>query len=108
MILLSLLYIGNAIFNAILFGVYFDLLEQARSKANEFERGLNKANSAMQNLQLKNSVSKQVEGYILSTYESKLNQKEFIDFSHLMSPSLLLKITSHNFSRVLTDSFGMI
>ena len=29
------LYIINAIFNAILFGIYFDLLEQARRRDNE-------------------------------------------------------------------------
>lgn len=29
------IYIINAIFNAILFGIYFDLLEQARRRDNE-------------------------------------------------------------------------
>lgn len=31
-----MIYIVNAIFNAILFGIYFDLLEAARARQNEF------------------------------------------------------------------------
>ena len=34
---LVFIYIINAIFNAILFGIYFDLLEEARRRQNEFQ-----------------------------------------------------------------------
>ena len=36
LITLVVIYIINAIFNAILFGIYFDLLVQARERENEF------------------------------------------------------------------------
>ena len=35
---LVVIYIINAIFNAILFGIYFDLLEEARRRQNEFQQ----------------------------------------------------------------------
>ena len=44
---LIVVYIINAIFNAILFGIYFDLLVQARERENEFLGQLDNANSAM-------------------------------------------------------------
>ena len=37
MLVLIVVYIANAVFNAILFGIYFDLLEEARRKQNEFQ-----------------------------------------------------------------------
>lgn len=35
--ILIVVYIINAIFNAILFGIYFDLLEEARRRQNVFQ-----------------------------------------------------------------------
>ena len=35
---LVVIYIINAIFNAILFGIYFDLLEEARRRQNVFQQ----------------------------------------------------------------------
>lgn len=34
---LIVVYIINAIFNAILFGIYFELLEEVRRRQNEFQ-----------------------------------------------------------------------
>ena len=36
MLVLIVIYIINAIFNAILFGIYFDLLVEANRRQNEF------------------------------------------------------------------------
>ena len=66
-----LIYIVNAIFNAILFGIYFDLLEEARRRQNEFQTEIDNANTAMGNLPLPESIKDQVRNYILQTHETK-------------------------------------
>ena len=47
-----MLYIINAIFNAILFGIYFDLLEVLRKKQHNHQADIDNSNTAMQNLHL--------------------------------------------------------
>ena len=68
---LIVIYIVNAIFNAILFGIYFDLLQEARARQNEFQSQIDDANTAMQNLQLPGPIKEQVRNYILQTHETK-------------------------------------
>lgn len=66
-----MIYIVNAIFNAILFGIYFDLLEAARARQNEFQTEIDNANTAMGNLALPDQIKEQVRNYILQTHETK-------------------------------------
>ncbi len=47
---LIIIYIINAIFNAILFGIYFDLLVEANRRQNEFQANIDDANTAMANI----------------------------------------------------------
>lgn len=69
---LIVIYIINAIFNAILFGIYFDLLMQARERDNEFMGQLDNANTAMSSLHLPDKIKSQVRNYILQTHETKI------------------------------------
>lgn len=49
---LIVVYIINAIFNAILFGIYFDLIEVSKRRQNEFQERVDDANTAMETLHL--------------------------------------------------------
>lgn len=82
-----IIYLFNAIFNAILFGIYFDLLETLRARQNEFQSELDNANTAMANIGLPAAISENVRSYILQTYESKTQQKEYIRFLESLPPS---------------------
>ena len=59
------IYIMNAIFNAILFGVYFDLLVAAREKQKLFQETLDNADTAMNNLSIPFWLNDKVRNYIL-------------------------------------------
>ena len=81
------IYIINAIFNAILFGVYFDLLEQVRRRQNEFQSNLDDANTAMANISLPGNIRDSVRNFILTTTETKIQQQEYTAFASSMPPS---------------------
>ena len=102
------IYIINAIFNAILFGIYFDLLEQARRRQNAFQSSIDNANTAMSNLQLPERLVDTVLTYILQTHETKVEQDEFMAFSESMPPSKNLFLNALNFKKVLRSSQSMI
>jgi len=87
LISLIVVYIINAIFNAILFGIYFDLLQLARERQNAFQSEIDDANTAMTNLNLPERIKDQVRNYILQTHETKAQQQEYIKFSESMPPS---------------------
>lgn len=95
------IYIINAIFNAILFGIYFDLLEQARRRENAFQSSIDNANTAMSNLQLPEHLIDAVLTYILQTHETKEEQDEFMAFSDSMPPSKNLFLNALNFKKAL-------
>lgn len=105
---LIVIYIINAIFNAILFGIYFDLLEEARRRQNEFQQQLDNANTAMANLDLTAGIKDQVRNHILQTHETKTQQQEMIAFSDSMPPSRNLLINALNFKKALLKSVNMI
>ena len=62
---LILAYIINAIFNAILFGIYFDLIIASKAKQHEFQTRVDDANTAMSNLRLPDTLADTVRSYIL-------------------------------------------
>ena len=105
---LIFIYIVNAIFNAILFGIYFDLLEETRRRQNEFQSQLDKANTAMGNLTLPASLKDDVRNYILQTHETKTQQQEYVQFADSMPPSKNVGINSLNFKKVLYLSESML
>ena len=105
---LIIIYIINAIFNAILFGIYFDLLVQARERENEFMGQLDNANTAMGNLQLPDKIKSQVRNYILQTHETKTQQAEFVKFEESMPPSKNVGLNALNFKKALKNAPNMI
>lgn len=106
--LVIVIYIINAIFNAILFGIYFDLLAQARERQNNFQTQLDNANTAMTNLSLPEPIKEQVRNYILQTHETKTQQAEFRQFEETMPPSMQKRINALNFKKALKLSPNMI
>ena len=96
-----MVYIANGIFNAILFGVYFDLLEEARKKENEFQGQVDNANTAMANLELSDKITEKIRNYILQTWETKTQQEEYVKFEEKMPPSYNMKINTQNFKKQL-------
>lgn len=102
------IYILNAIFNAILFGIYFDLLEEARRRQNEFQGEIDNANTAMTNLRLPLEIKESVRQYILETHETKTQQNEYITFAKAMPPSKNLILNALNFKKALSKSFAII
>lgn len=108
LISLIVVYIINAIFNAILFGIYFDLLQLARERQNAFQSEIDDANTAMTNLNLPERIKDQVRNYILQTHETKAQQQEYIKFSESMPPSKNQLLNALNFKKALNKSPNMI
>ena len=98
---LIVIYIMNAIFNAILFGLYFDLIAESKRRQNEFQDQIDRANMAMINLQLPFNIKEMVRNYILQTHETKTQQEEYQRFADSMPPSKNLFLNALNFKRVL-------
>lgn len=102
MFILIVVYIINAIFNAILFGIYFDLLVEANRRQNEFQTNIDDANTAMANISLPDQIKENVRNYILQTHETKTQQQEYVSFADTMPPSKKVLLNSLNFTRALT------
>ena len=106
---LIVVYIINAIFNAILFGIYFELLEEVRRRQNEFQLQLDNANTAMAvQGELDAEIKEDVRNYILQTHETKTLQLEEMAFQSSMPPSRNSAINALNFMKLVKESANMI
>lgn len=81
------IYVVNAVFNAILFGIYFDLVSVAGHAQNEFQARVDDTNTAMENINLPDKLTQQIRDYILQTHQAKMEQTEYIEFVKSMPPS---------------------
>ena len=102
------LYIINAIFNAIIFGFLFDLLEEARRTEHAFQAEIDNANTAMSNLHLPDHLQESVRRYINYMHESKLQQEEKKCFAEIVSAAKCDGFNQMSCRKALLESSNMM
>lgn len=96
----AIMNLSGALVTANLFGELAILVSDLGRSATRYQKKVDNANQAMQNLHLPMPVQNMVLSYMMSTKASQDSQDEFIEFAKLISPSLQAQITRSLFTLI--------
>ena len=94
----------GAIMIANLFGELAVLVAELNQRSTEFQKKVDTANTAMQNMRLPNDIQNTVLAYLRATQQSHAQQQELKEFYNKVSPSLQSRITHSVFHVVIKSS----
>lgn len=94
----------SAMINALLFGIFAELLAVLAERSSRFQEKMDNANSAMCQVELSDELRKNVRGYFFKTEESRAQKDDWEAFEENLSQTQIKLVTKQLFTRVLNDS----
>jgi hypothetical protein len=98
-----MLLIGS-LYNAVIFGNLALIIQEFSKKTARFQEKIDTANTAMNNMELPDSLKSRVINYMRYTSRNLDRETELIQFNKLVSPSLMLEVRSSIFLGVIMEN----
>ena len=80
--------IGLVLLNGYVFGQMTIRVSEAQKQSSDFQKQIDEANTAMNDMKLKNKTQEEVRFYLLTTMGTQYEQKQLTDFQHEISETL--------------------